>query len=478
MQGKTLAMLAVLYGSAFLGGFNENLMNMALMSIMSDFGVDSVTAQWLVTGYMIVATIAVMCMAYLYQRVQLRTLFFVASALSLVGGALGLLSVNFAMLVAARLVQAFGTGIFIPLMMNTILVVTPKQKLGSYMSIGGCMITFGPALAPVVCGAMVTVFGWHSVFVVPVVAMAVLAVLGAIFVRNMGYSPSHLDVPSVILSAVALFCLSFGLAQLMITPFAAAVSLVVAAVAAALFIVRQLRCKHPLINLTPAKSIAFWPALLLATIAMMSTFSLSVLLPLYFEGAAGMTAFAAGLVILVPVLANAGTTLLGGRAMDRKGEWPLLPFGFALITIGFATLAVTAQSLAIPAVFVGALLTYAGVGFIFSPSQTAGLRTLPPEQNPHGVALMTTFVQIAACIGPSMYIGLMSSSQNAALAAGVQAAQAAAQGFELAVAVAAVIALIGCVAAFVYARAAVRRRTQESEASTARAVPAAQNGTH
>lgn len=61
---------------------------------------------------------------------------------------------------------------------------------------------------------------------------------------------------------------------------------------------------------------------------------------------------------------------------------------------------------------------YVAVGFIFSPSQTAGLRALPPRQNPFGVALMTTFVQIAACIGPSLYIGIMSSGQAGAAASG------------------------------------------------------------
>ena len=91
---------------------------------------------------------------------------------------MGLVAPSFELLLVARLVQAVGTGIFIPLMMNTILVVTPKNKLGTYLSVGGCMITFGPAFAPVVCGALVTAFGWHSIFVVPIVAMAVLTALG------------------------------------------------------------------------------------------------------------------------------------------------------------------------------------------------------------------------------------------------------------------------------------------------------------
>lgn len=463
MQGKSLVLLlGVLYGSAFIAGFNENLVNMALMSIMADYGVDSVTAQWLVTGYMIVATVVVTCMAFLYRRFRLRTLFFCAAGLSIVGSVMGLVSVSFEMLFVARLVQAVGTGIFIPLMMNTILVVTPKNKLGAYMSIGSCMITFGPAFAPVVCGALVTGFGWHSIFVVPIVAMAVLAVMGFFFVKNLETSEAHLDVLSVVLSALVLIALSYGLAQLTIEPLVAGVSLVVCLALAAVFVVRQLRCAHPLIDLTPVKSRSFWPALLLATVAMMSTFSMSVLLPLYFEGGAGMTALVAGLVILVPVLANAGTSLWGGRIMDKRGEWPLLPLGFAAIAVGFAVLALVSPTLSMPAVFMGALVVYVGVGFIFSPSQTAGLRTLPPQQNPFGVALMTTFVQIAACIGPSLYIGIMSTAQMDSMAQGAAATQATANGFALAMVVAAVIAALGCALAFAYARAARTRAAAQA----------------
>src|SRR5699024_7529309 len=124
--------------------------------------------------------------------------------------------------------------------------------------------------------------GWHSIFVVPVAAMAVLAVMGFFFVKNLETSEAHLDVASVALSAVVLTALSFGLSQLTISPLVAAAALLATVALAAAFVVRQLRCDHPLIDLAPIKNRLFWPALLLATVAMMSTFSMSVLLPLYF----------------------------------------------------------------------------------------------------------------------------------------------------------------------------------------------------
>ena len=142
-QKKTLALLVVLYAGAFVGGFNENLVNMALVPIMGDLGVASVTAQWLVTGYMIVATVVVMSMAFLYRRIPLRVLFYAAAAFTLAGSILGLLANSFALLLVARLVQAIGSGIFIPLMINTVLRVAPRNRIGTFMSIGSCMIIYG-----------------------------------------------------------------------------------------------------------------------------------------------------------------------------------------------------------------------------------------------------------------------------------------------------------------------------------------------
>ena len=450
-------LLVVLYGSAFLAGFNENIMNMALVDIMADYAIDSVVAQWLVTGYMIVATVMVMCMAFLYRRFQLRPLYFIAAAFTLVGSVMGLFASNFGLLMAARLVQAVGSGMFIPIMMNTVLLVTPKEKMGTYLAVGGCMITIGPAVAPVVCGALVTACGWHTVFAVSAAAMVLLAVMAAFVVKNLGFSPAHLDAPSVVLSSVFLCALSLGLVELTIDAPVAVASLVVAAASAVWFVLRQLRCAHPLIDLAPMRSRAFWPSTILTTIAMMGSFSCSVLLPLYFEGGAGLSAFFAGLIMLVPVLGNAGCTLIGGRIMDGRGEWPLLPAGFGAIAVGFAMMALLAPTLSLPAMFVAAMLVTCGTGFIFSPSQTAGLRTLPQELNPFGVAISTTLVQVAAVIGPSLYTGILSTGQAGALAAGAEAGIALARGFALAMVVAAVIAAAGCVVAFAYARAAIRR---------------------
>ena len=133
-------MLAVLYGSAFVAAFNENTINVALISIMGEFAVDANTAQWLVTGYMIVTAIVVTVSAFLTKRLRLRTLFLTAAGFLTLGLVAAMLAPTWPLFLAARLVQAVGTGIFIPVMMSTVLAVAPRTRMGTYLSIGGCKI--------------------------------------------------------------------------------------------------------------------------------------------------------------------------------------------------------------------------------------------------------------------------------------------------------------------------------------------------
>lgn len=449
---SVMPMLAVLYGSAFVAAFNENIINVALISIMGEFSVDATTAQWLVTGYMVITSIVVTITAFLSKRLRLKTLFLTAAILLAGGLIVDIVAPTFAVLLVARLVQSIGTGIFIPVMMSTVLAAAPRKRLGSYLSIGGCMITFGPAFAPVVSGLMVTSFGWRGVFVPPAVFVILLGVAGLFLIKNIAEPEKiKLDVLSVCLSALGLFTFVYGLSVILTDSTLSGLSIGIGIICIMGFTIRQFKVKNPLLNLSPMLNPLFAPVCVLVVVAMMTTFSMSVLLPLYFEGSLGTTAFVSGALLLPPILMNAITSLVGGRIMDKRGPWPLLPIGFALITVGQAAICLLAARMSLPIVLASSIVVYAGVGLVLSPSQTAGLQTLDREQNPHGVAIINTFVQVAASIGPSLFIGILSTVSASLEASGASAALAQAEGFSAAVTVAAVIAACGFGVSFAYA---------------------------
>lgn len=111
-----------------------------------------------------------------------------------------------------------------------------------------------------------------------------------------------------------------------------------------------------------------------------------------------------------------------------------------------------APSLDLPVVVLLTALVNGGVGPAMSPSQTAGLSALSGAGHASGTALMNTWNMIAASIGPSPFIGLLSSAAASATTAGAREAATQAAGFSQAVAVAAGIAAVGLVVAVVYTR--------------------------
>lgn len=453
-----MAMLVVFFVAAFVAAYNEIIINVALLDIMTAFAIDSVTAQWLVTGYMIVTVVVVASVAFLSQRFSLRALFFAGGSFFVVGSIAAMLAPTFAVLVVCRLVQAVGSGIFIPTMMSVVMAVAPREKLGTFFSIGSSCIVLGPAFGPVIAGVMVTVAGWRSIFLPGCVVIAVLMVVGAVVVRNVGERRAvRLDALSVVLMVVGLVACSYGLTQLTYQLGVALACLVVGGVAVALFARRQGRLDGPMLNMRPLARWRFSVACLLVVVAMMTTFSMSVLLPLYFEGALGFSAMASGLLMLIPILVNALTALVGGRILDRWGTWPLLPVGFAVIAAGQVAVCVAGGWGQLAPLVAAATVVYAGVGPVFAPSQTAGLRSLAPEENAHGVALVNVFIQLAGCIGPSLFVGVLSSSMAREVASGVSETMALRAGFVDAVALAAAIALVGLAFAFAYARTGRKR---------------------
>ena len=444
-RSSHMPMLVVLYAAAFISAFNENIVNVALVDIMSELGVSSVMAQWLVTGYMAITAVIVALMAFLMKRFTVRFLFFFAAGCFIVGEVTCMVAPSFPLLLSARLLQAIGSGTFIPLMMSAVLACAPREKLGTYLSLGSAAITLGPALAPVLSGAAVTAFGWRSIFAIPAASALVVALFGMPTVRNFGeQGPAKLDVLSLALAVIGLPLLVYGFSTISLEPALGAVACLAAIALLVTFSLRQERIGSPLLDMRPLlHNRSFALAAVLAVVAMMTTFSMSVLLPVYFEMSFGMSALVAGLLLLPAVTLNAGTAVVGGRVMDRVGPWPLLPIGFALIVIGQAFIAVMGGELAIVAVVAASVVVYAGVGLVMAPSQTAGLSTLSHDEHPSGVSIMNTLVMVAASFGPSLFVGIQEHAAGTVAGNGVPAEMSCAIGFSEAVMVAALIALAG-----------------------------------
>ena len=453
-SGSVASMLPVLLACSFTASFGQSMMNVALPELAERFGVTLSIANWVIVGYMVVAATAIMLSAFMLRRLGLRRVFFVGAGALALGSACALLSQDFPMLFASRLVQAVGTGLFFPSVTSVIMTNSPAAVRGTRLALNSGVIAVGLAISPTASGFALTQFGWRAMFVVSLAMSVALLAVG--FFRIHG-GPSTKRVPidalSVMLGPLGLAAFLYGLGEVTRDLAPSLAALAVGAVLLALFAWRQFALESPLLDLHPLVHPRFAVGILLVMVGMLTSFSMSILLPLYYEGALGYTAFFAGLAAAGPVLVNAAFTFLGGRVFDRHGAWPLIPAGLVLVLVGQAAAFFSAESMIAILIVLSSAAVYAGAGFVVAPSKTAALGTLPPATYSAGASINSTAAQIASAIGSSLFVGVLSADVLRDTAAGAAKASAYAAAFEHTLSIAVVIAAAGLLVAFFYARA-------------------------
>ena len=93
--------------SAFIAILNQTLLNTALPHIMKELNTSENTAQWLVTGFMLVNGTMIPLTAYLMDRIKTKPLYLVSMGIFLVGSIVAI-APSFGVLMFARVIQAIG----------------------------------------------------------------------------------------------------------------------------------------------------------------------------------------------------------------------------------------------------------------------------------------------------------------------------------------------------------------------------------
>lgn len=457
-EAGSRGILPALLACSFAGSFSQSMMNVALPEVARRFDVTLSVANWLIVGYMVVAATSIMLSAFLLGRLGLRRTFFVGAGALAVGSGAALLSFDFPTLFGSRLVQAVGTGLFFPMVTSAIMAHSPRGTLGTRLALNSGIVAVGLAVSPTVSGLVLTCFGWSALFAVPLGLALVLLAVGFFLIRGVASGERvSADALSAVLGLAGLSALMYGLGEITHDAVPSVVALAVGAVLLALFAWRQFSLKEPLLNLRPLAHPRFAAGIVLVMVGMLISYSMSILLPLYYEGALGRTAFASGLLLLGPVLINAAFAFLGGKLYDRFGAWPLIPAGLVLVLMGQAGAFFSAEGLAAALVVLSSAAVYAGVGFVVAPSKTTALGQLPPDLYPHGASINSTAVQIASALGSSLFVGVLSADVLRDTAAGAANVPAYASAFAHTLSIAIGIAAAGLVLAVLYARAMRKR---------------------
>ncbi len=400
--------------AGFIGLFSETALNMALTNLIENFGIHETTAQWLTTGYLLTLGILVPVSGLIMQWFTTRQLFITALVASIIGTFIAAIAPSFSVLMIARVVQAIGTALLLPLMFNTILMIVPPHKRGRIMGIIGLVIMFAPAVGPTISGLILKSLSWHWIFWISLPLLIGALIFGWIFMQNVtNPTKPKIDILSIVLSTLGFGGVVFG--------FSSAgegggwgsptviISMIVGAVSLLFFTIRQLKMEQPVLNLRAFKYPMFTIGLLLVVVCMMVILSSMILLPLYLQTSLSLSTFAAGLLLLPGGIINGILSPVMGGLFDKFGPKWLVTIGIVVVTgamFGFSTITIETSSAFIIALHI---ITMVGVSMVMMPAQTNGLNQLPRELYPDGTAIMNTLQQVAGAIGTAVAISILSS---------------------------------------------------------------------
>jgi MFS transporter, DHA2 family, lincomycin resistance protein len=414
-------MAAVLMVGTFIGLFGETALNMALTNIMDDYKIGAGTAQWLTTGYLLVLAILVPLSAYLVRWFTTRQLVVSALVISLIGAVMAALAPNFSILLVGRLIQAIGTGIFLPLMFSVVLMIFPIQKRGAVMGIVGLVLTAGPALGPSLAGVIISAASWHYIFWIMAVLYIILFVIGGFKMDNVStITKPKIDILSLLLSTIAFGGIVYALATLAELPFSNVqvwAPLVAGILSLILFTVRQFNMDEPMINLRVFK----YPMFALGTALMFATLfvilSVAILIPLYLKSVLAYSAIAAGLLMLPGNVLNIIMSPIVGSNFDKVGAKIFTRIGFSMITVSaILLLSVLSSTTPVWIVVLALCIFFVGVSMTIMPAQTNAMNQLPPQLYADGSAAMNTLTQVAGAAGTAVAITLFTSGQKSYIA--------------------------------------------------------------
>ncbi|MEK8129007.1 MDR family MFS transporter [Paenibacillus filicis] len=410
-EWKRGAMLAALLIGAFVAFLSENLLTNAYPLLMREFNVAASTIQWLSTAYMLVIGILVPVTALLQQWFTTRQMFMSAMALFLGGTCLCASSPGFEVLLIGRVVQACGTGLLIPLMMNTILALYPPERRGAAMGLMGLVIMVAPVIGPALSGLVIDTLHWRWLFylVIPVALFAII--YACMYLKNVTeLTRPRVDVLSIVMSTIGFGCVIYGFSRTDVWTQPEGYGLIaIGCLFLFLLVWRQLKIKEPLIDLSVFRHRTFSLVAVLIVVLMMILFATTTLLPIYMQDVMQLTAFATGLVLMPGCLLNGMMMPVSGKLFDKFGPRFVIIPGLLLIAISLWLFAGIDSDTTRGSVLFNHILLFLGISFVVMPAQTTGLNQLPLHLVPHGTAIYNTLQQMAGGIGIALFIGIMSS---------------------------------------------------------------------
>ncbi|NSW81725.1 MAG: MFS transporter [Syntrophothermus sp.] len=374
--------------TSFLTPFTGSAINIAIPAIGKDIGANIVALTWISTSFMLASAALLLPVGSMADIKGRKPIFMAGIAIFGLTGLVGGLARTSSLLLAMRVLQGMGGALIFSTGMAILTAVTPPGMRGKFLGINSAVVYVGVSVGPVLGGFITHYLGWRYIFFF-ITFLTLMALLAATRIKT-DVAPGKMtgfDLAGAAFYTSGLVALMYGL-SIIATAAMGKWLLGLGVVLLALFVYRELNSESPLIELRVLlrnRSFAF--SNLAAFINYMATSGVTFLLSIYLQMVKGLSAQAAGMVMLSQPVIMALVSPYSGRMSDKVEPQIVATWGMALTMVGLIMYQFVNPDTSLIYVAITLVVMGLGFGLFASPNNNAVMSSVPAHQ--YGIASST-----------------------------------------------------------------------------------------
>lgn len=214
LTAHTRKVVVALTFGAVLPLLDTSVVNVAVRPLADIFGVNVAQTQWIITGYAVASTVAIILTGLATRRFGATTVWKTSIIVFTLSSMLCALAWNVESLIGFRIIQGFAAGMSMPVMQTILITSAGKAQATRAMTAVGLPVVIAPVLGPLLGGLLLQTIGWQSVFLINLPIGIVALILSARVLPQSAPEDRHarLDLIGLALLAPGLIFAVYGLA--------------------------------------------------------------------------------------------------------------------------------------------------------------------------------------------------------------------------------------------------------------------------
>lgn len=374
---------------------------------------------WVTSAYLLTYAVPLLITGRLGDRFGPKNIYLIGLAIFTLASLGCGLSGTLEMLIAMRAVQGLGAALMTPQTMAVITRTFPANRRGAAMGLWGATAGMATLVGPLAGGLLVDGLGWEWIFFINLPVGVIGFVLAWMLVPALETHPHRFDVVGVVLSAIGLFLIVFGLQEGEKFAWAPWVWTMIGSgvIVMAVFIWTQARTRsEPLVPLELFRERNFSIANLTIAAVGFAVTSMSLPLMFFVQLARGLTPTEAALLMIPMAVLSGVLAPLAGKLLDRSDPRLLLVPGLLMVAVSlFWYSALMNVDTPIWMFLLPSALMGIGNAGMWGPLATTATRDLQPRQAGAGAGIYNTTRTVGSVIGSAAIAAVMQARLSANL---------------------------------------------------------------